>query len=103
MTTCLCRRGLSKFYQGKAQSYTSLARVQSIEDLAKKVKPNYRKKMKSCKSYGGCLDSSHRISYPPKATISKKASRGSSLASVLSKRGNFLAGTRPSFAVHKNF
>ncbi|OIW09980.1 hypothetical protein TanjilG_32720 [Lupinus angustifolius] len=45
------KRGLSMFYQGKAQSFTSLARVQSIEDLPKKEKP-YRKKMKPCKSFG---------------------------------------------------
>ena len=89
------------FYQGKAQSFTSLARVKSIEDLPKKETP-YRKKMKSCRSYGGGLDS-HRISYTPKATISKKASRGS-FVSVLSKRGSFLGGsTRPSISVHKNF
>ncbi|KAL9324713.1 hypothetical protein ACSQ67_009570 [Phaseolus vulgaris] len=94
------KRGLSMFYQGKAQSFTSLARVESIEDLQKKGTP-YSKRMKSCKSFGGGLDS-HKILYTPKATISKKASRGS-FASVLSKRGSFLGGSRPSIAVHKNF
>ncbi|XP_027359394.1 uncharacterized protein LOC113868040 [Abrus precatorius] len=94
------KRGLSMFYQGKAQSFTSLARVQSIEDLPKKDTP-YRKRMKSCKSYGGGLDS-HRIAYSPKATISKKVSRGS-FASVLNKRGSFLGESRPSIAIHKNF
>ncbi|XP_027342681.1 uncharacterized protein LOC113855297 [Abrus precatorius] len=94
------KRGLSMFYQGKAQSFSSLARVQSIEDLPKKERP-YRKKMKSCKSYGGGLDS-HRMLFPPKATISKKASRGP-FVSVLTKRGSFLGGSRPSLAVHKNF
>ncbi|RDX90940.1 hypothetical protein CR513_27143, partial [Mucuna pruriens] len=93
------KRGLSMFYQGKAQSFTSLARVESIEDLPKKDTP-YRKRMKSCKSFGGELDS-HRILFSPKATISKKASRGS-FASVLSKRGSFPGGSRPSIAVHKN-
>lgn len=96
----MCRRGLSMFYQGKAQSFTSLARVQSIEDLPKNDTP-YRKKMKPCKSYGGGLDS-HRISYTPKAIISKKASRGS-FVSLLSKRGSVLRGSRPSIAVQKNF
>ncbi|KAK7314385.1 hypothetical protein VNO77_32906 [Canavalia gladiata] len=94
------KRGLSMFYQGKAQSFTSLDRVHSIEDLPKKSIPS-RKRMKSCKSYGGGLDS-HRISYTPKATISKKASRGS-FASVLSKRGSFLGGSRSSIVVQKNF
>ncbi|KAL2342579.1 hypothetical protein Fmac_003864 [Flemingia macrophylla] len=61
------KRGLSMFYQGKAQSFSSLASVESIEDLPKKEK-SYRKKMKSCDS--------HKISFTPKATISKKTSRG---------------------------
>nr|KYP61389.1 hypothetical protein KK1_015877 [Cajanus cajan] len=94
------KRGLSMFYQGKAQSFTSLARVESIEDLPKKGTP-YKKRMKSCKSFGGGLDSHHRILYSPKATISKKASRGS-FAFVLSKRGSFLGGSRPSIALNKN-
>lgn len=91
------------FYEGKAQSFTSLARVESIEDLPKKNIP-YSKRMKSCKSYGGGLDS-HRIWYTPKATISKKASRGSNFASIITKRrgSTFLQGSsRPSIAVHKN-
>ncbi|XP_014504525.1 uncharacterized protein in LEU2 3'region [Vigna radiata var. radiata] len=90
------KRGLSMFYQGKAQSFTSLARVESIEDLPKKGTP-YSKRMKSCKSFGGGLDT-HRIWYTPKATISKKASRGS-FSSALSKRGSRAS----SIAVHKNF
>lgn len=48
----MVRRGLSKYYQGKAQSFTSLANVSSLEDLAKPEKP-YNKKLKSCRSYGG--------------------------------------------------
>lgn len=92
------KRGLSMFYEGKAQSFTSLARVESIEDLPKKETP-YSKRMKSCKSFGGGLDS-HRIWYTPKATITKKTSRGSF---ALSKRGSFHGGSRPSIAVHKNF
>lgn len=71
----ICRRGLSKFYEGKSQSYTSLASVKSLEDLAKRATP-IRKKMKACKSYGGGLDG-NRSSYNPKAKISKKSSRGS--------------------------
>lgn len=61
------KRGLSMFYQGKAQSFGSLARVQSVEDLSKKLeRPNYRNKKKSCKSFG-------RYLCTPKATISKKS------------------------------
>ncbi|XP_022729631.1 uncharacterized protein LOC111284851 [Durio zibethinus] len=82
------RRGLSKHYQGKSQSFTSLASVRSIEDLPKKVIPLYnRTKLKSCKSYGWGLDGHHNKSYSPKATISKKGSsaRGC-FASSLGKR-----------------
>ncbi|KAE8658202.1 Arginyl-tRNA synthetase, class Ic isoform 1 [Hibiscus syriacus] len=69
------RRGLSKHYRGKSQSFTSLARVMSIEDVPKRVvNPlNNRGNMKSCKSYGWELDGGQRSkSYSPKATISKK-------------------------------
>lgn len=87
----VCRRGLSKYYQGKAQSFTSLASVKSIEDLAKKVAP-YRRKIKPCKSYGGGLDGGHKsYTTTPKAIISKKASsRGGSFLYSISKRGKLL-------------
>ncbi|KAE8682822.1 Arginyl-tRNA synthetase, class Ic isoform 1 [Hibiscus syriacus] len=80
------RRGLSKHYQGKSQSFTSLPRVMSIDDLPKKVLSN-RAKMKSCKSYGWGLDGQRNKSYSPKATISKKGcSSRSCFMSSLSKR-----------------
>ncbi|XP_058732227.1 protein OXIDATIVE STRESS 3-like [Vicia villosa] len=75
------KRGLSMFYQGKAQSFCSLARVESIEDLPKKEKPNYRNKVRSCKSFGLCT---------PKGTISKKTSRGPCLSVKISRRNRFL-------------
>ncbi|KAK9149367.1 hypothetical protein Scep_008124 [Stephania cephalantha] len=62
------KRGLSKHFQGKSQSFTSLCNVRSLEDLAKKECP-LRKKMKSCKSYGGGLDGKRTIS-------KKKVSKG---------------------------
>ncbi|KAK8503089.1 hypothetical protein V6N13_025849 [Hibiscus sabdariffa] len=85
------RRGLSKHYQGKSQSFTSLARVMSIEDLPKKVvNPlNNRAMMKSCKSYGWGLDGQRNKSYSPKATISKKGcSSRSFFMSSLGKRSS---------------
>ncbi|XP_022721476.1 uncharacterized protein LOC111278958 [Durio zibethinus] len=69
------KRGLSKYFHGKSESFTSLSSVKSIEELAKKESP-YRKKMKACKSYGGGLDS-HKLYTLPRATISKKFSRNS--------------------------
>ncbi|KAF1887114.1 hypothetical protein Lal_00046352 [Lupinus albus] len=74
------KRGLSIFYEGKAQSFTCLANVKMIEDLPKKCK-SQRKRMKSssCKSYIEGLHS-QTISFK----ISKKASRG---PNFLSKGG----------------
>ncbi|KAH1131928.1 hypothetical protein J1N35_003306 [Gossypium stocksii] len=71
------KRGLSKHYHGKSQSFTSLANVKSIEDLPKKVVHVRAKMMKSCKSYGWGLDGHHhhnKVYYSPKAAISKKGS-----------------------------
>ncbi|GAV84349.1 hypothetical protein CFOL_v3_27793 [Cephalotus follicularis] len=67
------KRGLSKYYDGQSQSFTSLASVNSIEDLAKKGNL-YRTKIKSCRRLDG-----HNKLYIPKATIVKKASRRSYL------------------------
>ncbi|KAG8491517.1 hypothetical protein CXB51_014876 [Gossypium anomalum] len=80
------RRGLSKYYEGKSQSFTSLASVRSIEDLPEKVLGplNIRSKMKSCKSYGWGLGGHKNKSYSPKAAISKKgcSSRGCFMSSL---------------------
>ncbi|KAL8230335.1 hypothetical protein R6Q57_000114 [Mikania cordata] len=58
------KRGLSKFYHGKSDSFTSLARVTSIEDIPKKCKTSHEKIKKSFRS--------HTL---PKPIISKKKSR----------------------------
>ncbi|KAI3525016.1 hypothetical protein L1887_03687 [Cichorium endivia] len=70
------KRGLSQFYHGKSESFTSLSKVMSIEDLPKQLRNPFNKmrKMKaSNKSYGGGLDNykSHTL---PKPIISKKVS-----------------------------
>ncbi|KAL7586957.1 protein OXIDATIVE STRESS 3 [Lactuca sativa] len=80
------KRGISKFYQGKSESFASLTSVQSIEDLAKKGKYCCRSR-RSMKTYGGGLDGqSQRLS--PKATIAKNK-KGSSTArtSIFSSLG----------------
>lgn len=63
------RRGLSKFYQGKSQSFKSLASVKSSEDLQKKVGVYGKKIMKPCKNYS------------PKPVIAKRSQRASSYLS----------------------
>ncbi|XP_038879599.1 uncharacterized protein LOC120071406 [Benincasa hispida] len=70
------KRGLSKYYDGKSESFTSLASVERLEDLAKRVSP-IRKKFKSCKSFEG------QKSIIPRAAIAKKASRSRGKSSLL--------------------
>ncbi|XP_076917981.1 uncharacterized protein LOC143578212 [Bidens hawaiensis] len=64
------KRGLSKFYQGKSESFGSLANLNNIQDLAKK---SHRSRRSKCKSQNQTLS--------PKSTIVKsKKSCSSSLA-----------------------
>ncbi|GAB4839003.1 hypothetical protein Ancab_028533 [Ancistrocladus abbreviatus] len=91
------KRGLSKYYDGKSQSFASLASVQSLEDLAKKENPYRRKRMKFSTSCGGGLDGHKFYTAPkPKATITKKisSSRGGSFLSTLA-RSDLIHGCRP--------
>ncbi|XP_068310054.1 protein OXIDATIVE STRESS 3-like [Pyrus communis] len=84
------KRGLSKCYEGKSQSFTTLASVTTLEDLAKRVAP-CRKRIKACKSFGGGFDGDKSPYLSPKANISKKASRGGgSFLYSLSNRGKLL-------------
>ncbi|KAL5768719.1 hypothetical protein ACOSQ2_015502 [Xanthoceras sorbifolium] len=99
------KRGLSKFYQGKSQSFTSLANVNNIEDLAKKVNTSYKMRMKSCKSYAAGLDGHNKSMISPKATISKKPSRGSPFLSSSGQKTSLVSCCRPASAIsmHRNF
>ncbi|KAL7134855.1 hypothetical protein ABFS83_11G053400 [Erythranthe nasuta] len=79
------KRGLSKYYRGKSQTFGSLASVESVEDLGKKDRQttSYSRRMKSsssCKTrssgYGGnLLNNNHRrkLLFCPKATIAKRS------------------------------
>ncbi|XP_048425785.1 uncharacterized protein LOC103938069 isoform X2 [Pyrus x bretschneideri] len=83
LMTQLPIKGLSKYFEGKCQSFTCLSKVKSIQDLAKKESPyNQRKALKGSESYGGGLGS-YRSYTHPKAAISKskKASTTSSFSS----------------------
>ncbi|KAI7748105.1 hypothetical protein M8C21_026115, partial [Ambrosia artemisiifolia] len=68
------KRGISKFYQGKSESFASLTNVKSVADLAKKEKYCFKARS-SMKRYG----QSQRLS--PKATIVKNK-KGSSSSST---------------------
>ncbi|KAJ7553644.1 hypothetical protein O6H91_06G106600 [Diphasiastrum complanatum] len=56
------KRGLSNFFRGKSRSFTSLADVSSVNDLAKPENP-YAKKRKWF--HGNGSDSRNKIGYPP--------------------------------------
>ncbi|KAJ6711556.1 OXIDATIVE STRESS 3 [Salix purpurea] len=89
------KRGLSKYYEGKSQSFTSLSRVASMEDLAKK-ETGCRRKMKGSKSYANGL-AFHKSYRLPKPVIAKKVSSRVSIPSFCfpDRRGSFLNRARP--------
>ncbi|XP_043716104.1 suppressor protein SRP40-like [Telopea speciosissima] len=93
------KKGLSKYFEGKSQSFTSLSNVRSLEDLAKPENP-YNKKLKSCKSYGGLSESHQQKPWVPRSCnnskiISKKTSRGSCYAANMKRSNSFLGNSRP--------
>lgn len=99
------RRGLSKFYQGKSQSFTSLTNVKSLEDLAKPESP-YNKRLKSCRSYGGFYESQESSFKSMSRLVSKRgvnsASSRGSCSSLNARKGsgsNFM-GSRPPIHPH---
>ncbi|KAK8934151.1 hypothetical protein KSP39_PZI014706 [Platanthera zijinensis] len=85
------KRGLSKHFHGKSQSFASLCDVRSLEDLVKIERP-CGKKMKSSRSYRGGLDSQKALSFS--RTITKKARR-SSFSNLGTKKQGFVGGSRP--------
>ncbi|KAJ3680419.1 hypothetical protein LUZ60_016697 [Juncus effusus] len=86
------KRGLSQFFQGKSQSFTSLCNVRSLEDLVKPERQS-NKRLKSCKSYGGGLNKPLSPKHCTKGSIMKKSSKGS-FGSFGMKRRSFL-GLKP--------
>ncbi|KAL2493169.1 oxidative stress 3 [Abeliophyllum distichum] len=82
------KRGLSRFYEGKSESFTSLTMVKSLEDLMKKGTP-YKRKMKSSKSYAAGLNS-YKPYTLPKPIILKKTPKATFSSSFLSKKRNII-------------
>ncbi|KAG5614076.1 hypothetical protein H5410_013900 [Solanum commersonii] len=98
------KRGLSKHYNGKSQSFTSLSNVRSLEDMAKPENP-YNKKLKSCKSYGVFLEGfkSDNLHPPIRSNSSSRlSSKRGSCSSLRAKRnGSFLGNnSRPPVPPH---
>ncbi|CAL9770430.1 unnamed protein product [Musa acuminata subsp. burmannicoides] len=80
------KRGLSKYFEGKSQSFGSLSDVRCTEDLANEESPR-RTKMKTCHGFAGPSPNQRPCDMPSiySKTTSKKVSRGS-CDSVLTRR-----------------
>ncbi|WOL08199.1 hypothetical protein Cni_G16951 [Canna indica] len=99
------KRGLSKFYEGKSQSFTSLADARCREDLPKKETGPYRKRMKTCKSYAGGLDATQRPCFVPGPCgkgITKKTNRGSCASLMARSSSNLFCRSKPPIPLNKN-
>ncbi|KAI4377772.1 hypothetical protein MLD38_015350 [Melastoma candidum] len=84
MTHLPIKRGLSRHYAGKSQSFTSLASARSLEDLAKKENP-CAKRLKLCTGRGGGFE----------GRLSPDIRGRGTLESMPRKRPSFLATSRP--------
>ncbi|PUZ48601.1 hypothetical protein GQ55_7G258100 [Panicum hallii var. hallii] len=71
MTQLPIKRGLSKFFDGKSQSFVSLAAVDGLEDLPKPP----AKRLKTSRSCGVGLKDAHRRRLPAPAVGKKQAPR----------------------------
>lgn len=83
-----CRRGLSKFYDGKSKTFASLSNLKSGEELVKR-EIGCGGRMKSCKSYGGNLNNNHQ-KFGPKATIAKRPTKTSCSSTFAVKSSLFM-------------
>ncbi|CAM0152857.1 unnamed protein product [Urochloa decumbens] len=92
MTQLPFKRGLSRFFDGRSQSFASLAAVGSLQDLAKPP----RKRLKPSRSCGGGLDAhrGRRILSPRRHCAKPAAARKQAVA-----RSGALAAAAPMAAV----
>lgn len=96
------RRGLSKYYQGKSQSFTSISDATCLHDLGKEA--TYNKRMKACKSSTG-LGINQRSSHLPRTCnkmIAKKPSKGSLACLLPRASSNNLLYISANSAAHQN-
>ncbi|KAJ6809712.1 uncharacterized protein M6B38_162795 [Iris pallida] len=87
------KRGLSKHFEGKSQSFTSLSSVKSLEDLVKPERPlllfrSRNRQLKPSKSCGWGLDGHKALSAPKRLGCSRLAiaKKGSRVPSLLPPR-----------------
>ncbi|KAL2317320.1 hypothetical protein Fmac_031196 [Flemingia macrophylla] len=94
------KRGLSKYYEGKSRSFTSLAKVRSLEDLAKPENP-YNKKLKCCRSYGWGMDETQGGGLGDISMHGFQSGSCSSLSANKSSDSNII-GRRPPISPHRS-
>ncbi|KAG4966504.1 hypothetical protein AAZX31_14G194200 [Glycine max] len=95
------KRGISKYYEGKAQSFTSLAKVSSLEDLVKPENP-YNKKLKTCRSYGGVMGETQIAKCSPSAISMQGSQRGSCSFLIANRSSDNIMGRRPPIPPHRS-
>ncbi|TVU20543.1 hypothetical protein EJB05_36756 [Eragrostis curvula] len=72
------KKGLSRYYEGRSQSFACMSEVRSLEDLQKKDNP-YKQKIKPCKSYaalGGGMPKANKASSNSCANLNIVATNG---------------------------
>lgn len=97
------RRGLSKYYQGKSQSFTSISYATSLQDLGKEI--TYNKRMKTCKSYTAGLGMSQRSNHLPRTCnkmIAKRPSKGSFACQMSRASSTNLLYSSANLPAHQN-
>ncbi|CAM0910305.1 unnamed protein product [Alopecurus aequalis] len=87
------RTGLSKYYKGKSQSFTSLSDVKCLQDLTKKSTPHISRLNASRSSI------LHHVAGPCSKTIAKKRSSSDGLLSTA--RSRRLSGKPPAYQSKK--
>ncbi|KAL5745234.1 hypothetical protein ACOSP7_026380 [Xanthoceras sorbifolium] len=86
------KRGLSKHYQGKSQSFTSLSEVTSLEDLAKPENPNNttnNKRLKYCKSYSVIAKNTPNSKKPSSSSSSSRPPHSNTTSSFSNQSALF--------------
>ena len=82
----LCRKGLSKYYDGKSQSFACMSEVRCLEDLRKKETPY--KRIKPSRSYVA-LDEEQECYMPgPNSRGIAKKPSGNSCASLAARNNS---------------
>ncbi|XP_062219928.1 protein OXIDATIVE STRESS 3-like [Phragmites australis] len=95
MTQLPLKRGLSRFFDGKSQSFASLAAVGSLEDLAKPL----RKRPKPSRCCGGGLDAHRGRLLSPRRHCTKAAAGAGSKKVVATHSVLGAAPRRPPLAM----